>query len=112
MRSGHGAHPRGRHGRGEDAVLGNSLPPVGGEGVLRAGGKARAAVSGGGVHLVVVEGLSSNESILSSMHEILCGWPSPAPVSLIMYQAEPCACEFVATLFFEHKPKHRCTHNT
>ena len=55
---------------------------------------------------------SPHESILSSMHEILCGWPSPAPVSLIMYQAEPCACEFVATLFFEHKPKHRCTHNT
>ena len=78
MRSGHGAHPRGRHGRGEDAVLGNSLPPVGGEGVLRAGGKARAAVSGGGVHLVVVEGLAPRKHTIINARNLV-------------WMAEPCA---------------------
>ena len=53
--SGDGAHPRRRVGRGENAVLGNSLPSFGGEGILWSSCEKGSAMPAVGLHLVVVE---------------------------------------------------------
>ena len=56
---GDGADARGRHGRGEDAIFGSAVRAVGGERVLRTSSEEGSTLPGGGVHLVVVEGVFS-----------------------------------------------------
>lgn len=57
---GDGPHARGRHGRGENAIHGNKVPPAGGEGVLRPRREAGTAMPSVRVRLVVVEGPLTN----------------------------------------------------
>ena len=56
---GDGADARGRHGRGEDAILGSALRAAGCERVLRTSSEEESTLPGGGLHLVVVEGVFS-----------------------------------------------------